>query len=123
MFKKGQKVVWFVRWDDKGKYRIERAIVQACGKKRMVLEDEKGVCLGRKFVPAERQYGKGFVFADMPKADAEARAMELAAEWIGKERARFEEILARDIGGPAYKAAIARDLERVKAAEPAFFWK
>lgn len=87
-FKKGQRVVHFGSWDDKGTVYFRQAIVYSCGKKQMILHCEvKGDEIGRHFDPIAAE---GVDFGTRPAMtdeEAEALAMELAAAYIAKEAA------------------------------------
>lgn len=120
MFKKGQKVLVLARWDHLAKFYVREAVVHACGKKQMVLAKLDGECIGRNYLPAEKQWGDMVVVPMMDLEAAKARALEMAHEWKARELARFAECIVKagPIGGPGYVAAIEKDIAALEAAVP-----
>lgn len=115
MFTKGQRVNLIRNWDGKGTFFVTSAVVYSCGKKKMVLTNEKtGEELGRNFLPSRFQYNFALV-VDVSE-DANAVAAEQAALFIEYEIARYERILSNPaVGSAAYIKAIEEDLKKARA--------
>ena len=127
MFAKGEKVALVGPWDNKGIFCCVLAEVYACGKKQMVLNRAGNAadCLGRNFLPGEKQYGAKFVMRGHDAAAIEAAAFAAAIEYRANELARYEACIARAgrVGGDGYVRAIEKDIAALKAAAPAVVWK
>lgn len=123
-FTKNQAAFLINNWNLQGKFAITAATVHSCGKKQMVLNDAAtGECLGRNFNPAVTQWD-GEVRADLTAEQAEVRAVELAAEFLAKEIARLNNILARNADqDPSYLDGIKHDIAEMQAATPNFIWR
>lgn len=101
-FKKGEQVIHIARYNDKGKFVFQRAVVNSCGKKQMTLSDATtGEMMGRNFCPVEgfvslhavcknveagerpaHHFVSSGTFKDMSDEDAMAMCLKLSAEWI-----------------------------------------
>lgn len=110
-FTKGQEVTYIAIWNRTGTAYYRNAIVHSCGNKQMVLTDaETGEEMGRHFHPgADRKYGFEQTFPRMTEAEAVAKCLEIAAEYLAGERARFERCLASG-QSEGYNNAVRKDL-------------
>jgi hypothetical protein len=114
-FAKGQQVTFLGDWDQKGTVVVRDMVVHSCGRKQMTLHYADGTFAGRNYLPTVRQdYGGANVCAQvhprMTEAEAEARGLEMAAEILAYERARYERIMAIPGNTPGYLAAMRRGL-------------
>jgi hypothetical protein len=109
MFTKGQQVKLIQAWDHYGTTYVRDCVVQACGKKRMVLMDRhNGECVGRNFIPAEKQRSETMVVIVATMEEANERALAISSEII----AHRNSYLPARIDATAYGQAMAKELER-----------
>lgn len=119
-FKKSQSVLKISRWNSAGCFYITPAVVVSCGAKQMVLQNaETGECLGRNFKPSVEQYNDSEVRADLTIEQARERALEMSAEWLAKEIARYETQIERNASDTGYVRSMTRSLEALRTCEPA----
>ncbi len=137
-FKKGESVIHISLWNRAGHFVFERATVQACGAKRMILLSERtGSVMGRDFCPLvgfksihndieawAAKDGRPFhhvcsngTFKDMSDEEAVNFCLKLSAEWIAADLERLEACKASSthIG---YINAIQKEIDALKVAEP-----
>jgi hypothetical protein len=100
--KKGDLVVKFANWDNKGTFTFRDMVVESWGKKRATLRDsETGEMLGESL-------GANFRVLVLPAnqftglREDEAYAVKLAEEFLIEERARLNRCLERNADNEVY---------------------
>jgi hypothetical protein len=124
VFKKGDKVTYIADWDRKGTVYFQQAVVYSCGKKQMVLTDEKtGNEMGRHFKPelgsTENRVGTnggtymaGGVWPRLTAEEATEIGMKVAASIREFEDAHFARCLAGN-HGEAYDRGIRESMAKL----------
>ena len=118
VFTKGQAVTLFGSWDNFGTVRVVNLTVHSCGKKQMVLVDERGAKFeGRHFMPRVQQQDWALgcqVHPRMTADDAHAHALAMGAAIVEHERARYERLIAiHHDAGRGYLDAMRADIARL----------
>lgn len=108
-FKKGQTVYKIGSWDNKGSFYYEKLIVGSCGAKQMHLLKMDGKTLQHRVYVSMIGNMDAFncfdVFVAVEGFDPVAKALEMAAAFLPKERAFIQSRI--DGGGsPGYIAAM-----------------
>jgi hypothetical protein len=125
-FKKGQPVTFLQTWSwTTGEVKIVELIVYSCGKKQMVLVDEKGEKFqGTHFAPQVEQGRPGRVLPRLSKAEAEAAALEWSAQLIKAEIEHINRCLIHyATAGEGYLTCMRAKLARALTLVPSFQWK
>lgn len=121
-FRKGDRVYLLQNWDRNGTVSVTEAIVYACGKKQMILTHAAtGEELGRNFLPGEKQYNHDRVMARTVRADAEAVALEIAAEILVDEREAHAKRLEMWGDNQVYRKTIEECIAALH--EPRVIWR
>ena len=90
----------------------------------MILVDGAGKKFqGRSFFPREAQSAHAFVLAGLTEAQAEAKAIELAATYKAAEIERHKGLIASYADDPRYVASMAKRLAELEAAPVGFVWR
>ena len=126
-FSKGQQVFVIAQWSREGTTFIRECTVHSCGKKQMVLHDDKGQKFaGNNFQPTSQQ---SYLFCvvlpvSIGRDAAEARAQQMAEDVISYEIELCEGCLSRQPdASPAYVAAILKDRNAAIQYQPSVIWR
>jgi len=110
-FTKGDRVTLFGSWDNKGTFFFTQATVYSCGGKQMVLTAiDTGAELGRHFAPNKAQ---PLIVPQMSDDEARTYAITLAADFLVRENAHFDNCIARNSYNSMYCAAITESRNRL----------
>lgn len=119
---KGTPVYLIIDWDRKGTAAVQRFTVGAWGARQVHLVHENGT-LGRRLytrhLDQDFRFYTGLYIFRQDAVEPEGKALELAAVYLARERARLEQCLA---GGQtrAYRDAILQQLAELH--EPRVIW-
>lgn len=123
LFKKGDQVTGFDRYDRDCTIRISRYTVGSCGDKQMhLLRLDGSNALYRTYVHLHDQYPRNVIRkTESPEIEA-AFALQMSADLVIVERKHYADCLTRYADASVgYKNAIQRDMDALDSCEPKFF--